>query len=147
MAKRSGSPAPKPPPQAERGAAGASPLLGELDLHLFNEGRHWHLADRLGAHACQLGGQDGARFAVWAPNARSAAVVGDFNGWDPQAHPLAPRGRSGIWEGFVAGAVIGQRYKYALVAGDGTPLPWKADPVGRRHEPPPATASVIPDES
>ena len=118
-----------------------------MDLYLFNEGRHWHLADRLGAHACTIEGRDGARFAVWAPNARRVAVVGDFNGWSDQADPLAPRGQSGIWEGFVAGAQVGQRYKYALVGHDGTPLPWKADPVARQYELPPATASVIPDET
>ena len=126
--------------------AGPSPLLGDMDLYLFNEGRHWTLGDRLGAHACTYDGQDGARFAVWAPNARRAAVVGEFNDWNDQAHPLAPKGHSGIWEGFVAGATVGQRYKYALVGPDGTTLPWKADPVGRQHELPPATASVIPDE-
>ena len=119
--------------------------LGELDLHLIGEGRHWQLADRLGAHRRRVDGIDGVGFAVWAPNARSVSVVGDFNGWDPGRDPLHRHGESGVWEGLVAGATIGQRYKYALVAADGTPLPWKADPVARASELPPATASVVAD--
>jgi 1,4-alpha-glucan branching enzyme len=120
---------------ADRGAA-----LSELDLHLLGEGTHYHLWERLGAHV--LGGGAGVRFAVWAPNAREVAVVGDFNDWTTDAAPLAPRGDSGVWEGVVPGARSGQAYKFRLrTPGDA----WvdRADPLARRTEAPPRTASVI----
>jgi 4-alpha-glucanotransferase len=94
----------------EKVAAGES-LLTDDDLHLFNEGRHFQLYDKLGAHRRRLRGQDGYAFAVWAPNAEAVSVIGDFNGWDADAHPLAARGSSGIWEGFIPGAEAGMAYK------------------------------------
>ena len=118
-------------------------LLGDLDLHLIGEGRHRELASALGAHCLTIDAVAGVRFAVWAPNARSVAVIGDFNGWDARRNPLRVRGRSGVWEAFVAGARDGQRYKFAIVGSDGDPLPHKADPCARAAERPPATASVI----
>ena len=75
-------------------------LLTDDDLHLFNEGTHYRLYEKLGSHVVQPGGESGTYFAVWAPDAQAASVMGDFNGWDKAGHPLRPRGRSGIWEGF-----------------------------------------------
>jgi len=67
------------------------PLLGELDLHLFNEGRHFSLAEALGANVVTVDGVQGVRFAVWAPNAQRVAVIGDFNAWDSRRHPMRLR--------------------------------------------------------
>ena len=79
-------------------------LLTDDDIYLFNEGTHFRLYEKLGAHLVASGDQDGACFAVWAPNAERLSVIGDFNGWDNTSHPLARQGRSGIWEGFVPGS-------------------------------------------
>jgi 1,4-alpha-glucan branching enzyme len=89
-------------------------------------------------------GSEGVRFAVWAPNASSVAVIGDFNGWDAQADPLIVRGSSGIWEGVVTAARAGDVYKYAITTGDGRVLD-KADPVAFFSEVPPRTGSVVAD--
>src|SRR3981189_3930598 len=78
-------------------------LLTDQDLHLFNEGTHYRIYNKLGAHLTTVAGKAGTYFGVWAPNAASVSVVGDFNGWDTQSHPLKARGSSGIWEGFVPG--------------------------------------------
>src|SRR5689334_5568395 len=78
-------------------------LLTDQDLHLFNEGTHLALGDKLGAHPAVIDGAEGTFFAVWAPNAEAVSVIGDFNGWRPSRHPLRARASSGIWEGFVAG--------------------------------------------
>ena len=123
----------------------ASPsLLSADDLYLFNEGTHRHLADKLGAHVLAGPGSEGVRFSVWAPNASSVAVIGDFNGWNAQADPLTVRGSSGIWEGEVTAARAGDVYKYAITTGDGTVLD-KADPVAFFSEVPPRTGSVVAD--
>jgi 1,4-alpha-glucan branching enzyme len=119
------------------------PLLGATDLHLLAEGRHLELADRLGAHAASIDGVDGVRFAVWAPNASRVAVVGDFNRWDGRRHPMRLRHDAGVWELFLPGVAPGALYKFELLAADGERLPQKADPVARRTECPPATASVV----
>ncbi|MDO3528397.1 1,4-alpha-glucan branching protein GlgB [Ralstonia pseudosolanacearum] len=122
-------------------------LLGDLDLHLIAEGRHWELARCLGAQAMRQDDVAGVRFAVWAPNARRVSVVGDFNQWDGRRHPMRLRHGTGVWELFVPaglGAGPGSRYKFELVGADGHLLV-KADPVARRTEAPPATASVVAD--
>jgi 1,4-alpha-glucan branching enzyme len=119
------------------------PLLGELDLHLFNEGRHFELAGAFGAQALTIEGVPGVRFAVWAPNARRVAVVGDFNSWDARRHPMRARYPAGVWELFVPRIGPGARYKYDIVGPDGARVPQKADPVARQTEPPPATASIV----
>ena len=120
------------------------PTLGELDLHLLAEGRHEHLYDRLGAHRRELDGVAGTAFAVWAPNARSLSVVGDFNGWDGRLNPMRSLGGSGVWELFVPGVEPGSRYKYELRERAGR-LVLKADPVAFAAERPPATASLTHD--
>jgi 1,4-alpha-glucan branching enzyme len=121
------------------------PQLGELDLHLFNEGRHFELASHLGANVVTIDGVRGVRFAVWAPNARSVSVVGDFNTWDPRRNPMRLRFPAGVWELFIPRLAAGATYKYAITGPDGWRLPLKADPLARATEAPPATASVVMD--
>lgn len=120
------------------------PLLGELDLHLIGEGRHGRLADALGANLVTVDGVHGARFAVWAPNAKRVSVVGGFNSWDGRRHVMRRRGASGVWELFIPRVGSGELYKYEIVDRDGHLLPQKADPVARAAEPQPGTASVVP---
>jgi 1,4-alpha-glucan branching enzyme len=119
-------------------------LLGDVDLHLFNEGRHFELARCLGAQAVTIDGVSGVRFAVWAPNATRVAVVGDFNSWDRRRHPMRVRYGAGIWELFVPRIAPGTRYKYDILGPGGVQVPLKADPVARQAEMPPSTASVVP---
>jgi 1,4-alpha-glucan branching enzyme len=114
--------------------------LGDEDLYLFNEGSHRRLADRLGAHP--KGKRGGFSFGVWAPNATSVRVIGDFNSWNGSESPLAPRGSSGIWEGVVAKAKKGHIYKYEITTRNGLVLE-KADPFAFRTETPPQTGSVL----
>jgi 1,4-alpha-glucan branching enzyme len=115
--------------------------LGELDLYLVGEGRHERLYERLGAHV-EPDRDEGVRFAVWAPNARGVAVVGDWNRWDASVDLLEPRGTSGIWEAVVLAAREGDRYKLAVHCADGV-VRLKADPYAFRAEVPPANASIV----
>ena len=133
-------------PQAEtgEGAARSTPVLGDVDLHLIGEGTHRKLWRALGAHVMDHQGVAGTHFAVWAPNARHVAVVGDWNGWNDGADPLRPRSSSGVWEGFVPGVGEGALYKYALVDATGATV-HKADPVGFGAQHPPEKASVVRD--
>ena len=117
-------------------------VLGDLDLHLFREGRHWDLGRVFGAQPRELDGVAGVAFAVWAPNARRVSVVGDFNGWDGRRHPMRLRLDAGVWELFVPRLAAGDRYKYEIAGHDGSLLE-KADPVARAAERPPRTASVV----
>jgi 1,4-alpha-glucan branching enzyme len=119
------------------------PLLGDVDLHLFNEGRHFEMARVLGANAMTFQGVPGVGFSVWAPNATRVAVVGDFNSWDSRRHPMRLRYPSGVWELFVPRLAPGARYKFDIVGAGGVPQPQKADPLAKQAEPPPATASVV----
>ncbi len=128
-------------PEIHRLPDGRPTLLGELDLHLFNEGTHPRLHDHLGAHVIKHGGATGTYFAVWAPGADTVGVIGDWNHWKPAA--LVARGASGVWEGFLSGVGAGQRYKYAIQPRGGGKCLEKADPYGFWHEVAPATASVV----
>jgi 1,4-alpha-glucan branching enzyme len=118
------------------------PTVGELDLHLLGEGRHEGLWRHLGAHLIFHQGKAGTSFAVWAPNARSVRVVGDFNGWDGRIHPMRVLGSSGVWELFLPDIGAGARYKFEILTADGH-LRLKADPFAFATEVPPATASVV----
>lgn len=118
-------------------------LLTDDDLYMFNEGTHYRLYDKLGAHLGRNDGLDGADFAVWAPNARRVSAVGDFNGWNAQSAPLSPKGSSGIWEGFIPGVIKGMRYKYCIESGYHQYRVNKADPFAIATETPPGTASVV----
>jgi 1,4-alpha-glucan branching enzyme len=122
-------------------------LLTSDDLHLFNEGTHFHLFDKLGAHPLTVEGVPGTYFAVWAPNAESVSVIGDFNAWDPSTHPLRTRGSSGIWEGFVPQAGPGAVYKFHVVSRHRGYRVDKADPFAFFSETPPRTGSIVWDLS
>ncbi|HEU4664471.1 MAG TPA: 1,4-alpha-glucan branching protein GlgB [Dokdonella sp.] len=123
-------------------AATAIPLLGELDCHLLAEGTHARAYEALGANARVHDGVSGVVFAVWAPNARRVSVVGSFNDWNADAHPLRRRSQCGVWETFVAGVPHGALYKFSIVTSDGG-LALKADPYARWTETPPASASRV----
>ncbi len=123
--------------------APAASLLSDFDLHLFNEGSHTHLHDKLGAHLVDVNGVASTYFAVWAPNARAVSVVGDWNGWDASRNPLTHRGSSGIWEAVVPGVGKGAVYKFHVVSRTQGYEVDKADPFGAMHETPPRTASVV----
>jgi len=117
-------------------------LLTEHDIYLFKEGTHARLYEKLGCHLCELDGIAGAHFAVWAPNARRVSVIGDWNGWNPEPHPLIARpDGSGIWEGFVPGVAQGHAYKYRVDSQLGGFYVDKADPFGFATEAPPKTGS------
>ena len=121
---------------------GFLPALGEFDLHLIGEGRHEELWRALGARTMTHQGTAGTRFTVWAPNARGVRLAGDFNQWNPVGHPLRSLGVSGVWELFVPGVTDGALYKFEITGRDGT-RSLRADPMARRTECPPATASVV----
>jgi len=119
-------------------------LLTGQDIYLFREGTHGHLHEKLGAHLCTLAGVEGTQFAVWAPNAQSVAVTGDFNDWNKSAHPLLPhQDDSGIWEGFVPGVAAGACYKYHIISRHLGYAVDKADPYAFCAELPPRTGSRV----
>ena len=118
-------------------------LLTENDLYLFNEGSHFRLYDKLGAHVVNHEGISGTQFAVWAPNAAQVFVMGDFNGWDKHHNPLRPNGQSGIWEGFFPGIGNGTLYKYHIVSRFNDYRVDKTDPFSIFNEIPPKTASIV----
>jgi 1,4-alpha-glucan branching enzyme len=118
-------------------------LLTNDDLHLFNEGTHQQLYNKMGAHPVEISGVRGTYFATWAPNAERVSVIGNFNRWDKDATNLRPREFSGIWEGFVPGVGVGDVYKLHIKARNSRYEVDKADPFGFRHEVPPETASVV----
>jgi 1,4-alpha-glucan branching enzyme len=124
------------------------PQIGDLDLHLFGEGRHWHAYRFLGAHPWEVDGVTGVLFATWAPNAGRVSVVGDFNDWDGRRHPMRVRGGSGVWELFVPDLEVGAVYKLELRNRDTGQVFLKTDPYGRRFEVRPATAAIVePDDT
>ncbi|MEP6654660.1 MAG: hypothetical protein ABJA82_14960, partial [Myxococcales bacterium] len=134
-----------------RGAAeGGLAPFGDADFHLLAEGTHARLYERLGAHIVTDGGTGGkigavlgTRFAVWAPNAESVDVVGDWTDWRPGRVPLRPLGATGVWQGFAEGIGAGHRYKYHIRSRYAGYAVDKADPFAFATEHPPATASVI----
>ena len=123
-----------------------TPTLGELDLHLIQEGRHERLWEALGARLIEHGGVDGrthgVAFTVWAPNARSVRVIGDFNSWSGEGHAMRSLGSSGVWELFVPDLGAGQIYKFSIQTQDGI---WveRADPMARETQCPPLTGSIV----
>lgn len=117
--------------------------IGEMDLHLFNEGTHCRLYDKLGAQVTSVQGQRGVRFAVWAPNAERVSVVGDFNQWDTEADVMQRVGESGIWELFIGGVNAGCVYKYNVRSRWMGYEANKADPFAFLAEEPPRTGSVV----
>jgi 1,4-alpha-glucan branching enzyme len=117
--------------------------LTDDDAYLFNEGSHFRLYEKLGAHVMTRDNVEGTYFAVWAPDAESVFVMGDFNSWNNISHPLRPKGVSGIWEGFVPGIIKGDKYKYHIHSRLNGYRVDKADPFARFSEVPPKTASVV----
>ncbi len=122
------------------------PTLGEVDVHLINEGRHEELWQVLGAHVRRYDSPEGpitgTSFAVWAPHATGVRIRGDFNSWDGREHPMRQLGTSGVWELFVPDVASGTRYKFQILGADGQ---WreKADPMAFHTEMPPLTSSVV----
>jgi 1,4-alpha-glucan branching enzyme len=121
-----------------------SSMYSDLDRYLLGEGKHYDLYSRLGAQLRTIDGVAGVNFSVWAPNARSVQIVGDFNGWDGRGHVARVIPHLGIWEMFIPGAKVGDRYKFRVHDINGH---WvdKADPVGFAAELPPLTASIVAD--
>ncbi|MGC1395561.1 MAG: 1,4-alpha-glucan branching enzyme [Coleofasciculaceae cyanobacterium] len=120
-----------------------SPSLTEFDLHLFAEGNHHRVYEKLGAHSAEVNGVKGVYFAVWAPNARNASVLGDFNYWDGRQHQMR-KGATGIWELFIPEIGFGAHYKYEIKNIDGH-IYEKSDPFGFQQEVRPKTASIVTD--
>jgi hypothetical protein len=118
-------------------------VLGDMDVWLLGEGSHLRPYEILGATPRTFEGVQGTSFAVWAPNARRASVVGDFNIWDGRRHPMRLRRECGVWEIFLPGVGPGARYKFELLDRHGHLLPQKADPYARQAELRPATASIV----
>ncbi len=133
----------KPAPQDPSAHRTYQPL-SDPDIYLFKEGNHFRLYQHLGAHETSESGIQGTHFAVWAPNARAVSVIGEFNGWDPQLHPLNPRwDASGIWEGFIPGVLQGSLYKFHILGNDNNYKIDKSDPFAFYSEKSPKTASVV----
>jgi 1,4-alpha-glucan branching enzyme len=118
------------------------PTFGDIDLHLVGEGSHRRIYEKLGAHLRTERGVGGVSFAVWAPNARSVRVVGDFNSWDGRLHPMRSLGSSGIWELFVPDVSEGAHYKFEVVSAQGK-IVLKTDPYAFETEEPPGTACRV----
>src|SRR5436190_4780999 len=122
-------------------------LLSDRDLYLFNEGSHLRLYDHLGCHLGTRDGVQGAWFNVWAPDAETISVIGDFNGWNNKTHPMHSRGASGIWEVFVPDIKAGDSYKFHIDSRLHGYQVDKADPFAVHAETPPKTASKVWDLS
>ena len=125
---------------------GSCPRLGELDLHLFSEGRHERLWDIVGAHPRSFrtadGIVEGVSFAVWAPNAKGVSLIGEFNHWDGNEAPMRVLGSTGVWELFWPGFPVGGYYKFRVHGADGA-VTDRADPMAFATEVPPQTASRV----
>lgn len=121
-----------------------SPKLTEFDLHLFNEGNHHRIYEKLGAHSTEIKGVKGVYFAVWAPNARNASVLGDFNNWDGRKHQMRKSSDVGVWELFIPELQVGEHYKYEIKNAAGH-IYEKSDPYGFAQEVRPKTASIVTD--
>lgn len=118
--------------------------ITDYDLHLFNEGNHHKIFEKLGAHIMTLNGKNGTHFAVWAPSAKSVSVVGNFNNWDGRSHPMLLLANSGVWELFIPGICSGDMYKYEIKT-PSNELLVKADPYAFYTELRPGTASIVYD--
>ena len=112
--------------------------IGELDQYLFSMGTHYDIYKKMGAHEAVMNGKKGVYFAVWAPNAATVSVIGEFNGWREEANPMTRLEPSGIYEGFVVGAKVGMLYKFFIKTKDGRGL-YKADPFANYAEQRPGT--------
>jgi len=119
-------------------------LLTDHDIYLFKEGSHFRLHDKLGSHVIEVEGVQGVHFSVWAPNAESVSVIGDFNGWNKGSHQLSVRwDASGIWEGFIPGLTKGCIYKFHIVSRYNQYSVDKGDPYAFHWETPPKTGAIV----
>lgn len=121
-----------------------SPVISDFDMHLFNNGNHYEIFDKLGAHLMEIDGISGVNFAVWAPNAKRVSVIGDFNAWDGRRHTMRHRANSGVWEIFVPGVQMMDIYKFEIKAKNNDVF-LKADPYANFAEVRPKTASIVYD--
>ncbi len=124
-----------------------APQISDYDLHLFAEGRHFHIYNILGAHEKQIDGISGIHFATWAPNAERVSIIGDFNGWDGRRHPMVSRGGNGIWELFIPGLDNSALYKYEIRNRHSGEILSKTDPYAQQMELRPRTASMVNGQS
>ena len=122
------------------------PVIDPIDISLFNEGKHYSIYEKMGAHPMTVDGVEGVLFAVWAPNADRVSVVGNFNNWDGRRHPMRKLDYSGIYELFIPGKLVGEIYKYEIKAKSGQVF-MKSDPYAFSSEVRPANASRIVDIS
>ncbi|MDH5379005.1 MAG: 1,4-alpha-glucan branching protein GlgB, partial [Gammaproteobacteria bacterium] len=120
-----------------------TPQIPDYDLHLFGEGKHWHIHRFLGANPWVADGVEGVLFATWAPNAARISVVGDFNQWDGRVHPMRNRGTGGVWELFIPGVKAGSHYKFEIVSKHSNALFLKSDPYAKQFELRPGAAAII----
>jgi len=119
-------------------------LFSDFDISLFRSGKHYRLYEKFGAHILEIDGEKGVYFAVWAPSAKNVSVIGDFNYWNEDEHPLNVRwDESGIWEGFIPGVQKGAKYKYKIHSNNNDQKLEKADPFALKCEHPPNTASIV----
>ncbi|MGJ3247631.1 MAG: 1,4-alpha-glucan branching protein GlgB [Elainellaceae cyanobacterium] len=118
-----------------------SPLFTDFDIHLFAEGNHHRIYEKMGAHLTQIEGVQGVYFSVWAPNARNVSVIGDFNDWDGRKHQMRQIG-AGIWDLFVPELRAGEKYKFEIKNLEGH-VYHKSDPYGVEQEVRPQTASIV----
>jgi 1,4-alpha-glucan branching enzyme len=119
------------------------PFITNDELHLFSEGQLNHAYNTFGAHACELQGCKGVRFAVWAPSAERVSVVGDFNDWDGRTNPMRVRGSSGVWELFIPNLGASDLYKFEIRNRQTGAIFTKIDPYAREFELRPGTASRV----
>jgi len=135
-----------PPEQVSTGEQDTSSIFSDFDLYLFGQGKHRRIYEKMGAHHCTVDGVAGVNFALWAPNARTVSVIGDFNGWQHGAHPMHLRHIDlGVWERFIPGIQVGALYKYAVYSRYNNYVAEKSDPYGFAAELRPKTASIVAD--
>ncbi len=120
-----------------------SPVMTDYDLHLFGEGNHHRIYEKMGAHLMEMNGVNGVYFAVWAPEARNVSLLGDFNAWDGREHQMR-KGHTGVWDLFIPGGKVGDRYKFEIKNNNGH-IYEKSDPYGFQQETRPKTASIVTD--
>ncbi len=120
----------------------ARTFISDFDVHLFCEGTHYRLYEKLGAHPAEVNGVKGTHFALWAPNATAVSVIGDFNKWDASKHQMQFLQTSGIWTCFIPALALGTIYKYYVQGHNGYAAE-KCDPMGFASEMRPKTASVV----
>ena len=108
-------------------------IFGEQDQYYFGHATHYNLYEKLGAHPTEMNGEKGTYFAVWAPNAKSVSVIGDFNGWNTEANVITNRDEIGVWQTFIPGVMPGALYKYFIIGAKDQRI-FKADPFGNQAE-------------